>query len=281
MHKWATQTLTPVIFASPDALPDQEFIEAGLRAVIAGTVFSANSRTGHQINVYPGDMPTVLASDFRLCPPCVMLHPDNLDVIGINDDRDFLLRLLARITQSELEIVLCPTPLIAETNALISTPPDRRLLGFVSGQPWANHRRTIGIDVKNAQFADLLHVAKNIVEPSGDPQIDKIEDRSFEIVLESSKCLCVKLNSAQPISDQIIAVTVSNPSQTTAIVSLHQSEHAQKLHFAGKQNRKIQAGQNYQMRWGPLPEDQQAVLCVSSEGPCSLKFENFVLISRE
>jgi len=127
-----------VVLASPNALPTAEFLQAGANCTRSGLAFSAISKVQNpaQLNIYSGKMRSLLASDHRPCPPCIMLHRDDLSLIDPTDDQDINLRLLARLAESEVGLVLSPLPMVVETDPLAAQKPDRRLIGIERSGDW-------------------------------------------------------------------------------------------------------------------------------------------------
>ncbi len=265
----------PVVITTLNTLPTPEFIVSGLASVGPGQIYTSNSKTPTgRLNIYPGKMPSILMSDYRLSPLCVMLHSDDRAIIDKTDDKNLLPRTLARIAKSDLKVIHNPLPQLIETKPLIDALPDRRLLGFDPAPTWKNGVRTIGVDLKFAEFNDfLVSRAANIAN-----QIDP------KIALPKNTELAFSFAADANHSGKILAIKFKNSgADGTATVSLHASLSADAIeqHKAGQQCRNIRAGQAYQMRWGPLFDDAGLVLVVSSDHDTTLEIEEILLISRE
>jgi len=265
----------PVVIASPNTLPTTGFIALGLACIKPGRIYTSNSKTVEgKLNIYPGKMPSILASDYRLAPLCLMLHSDDCNVIGKQDDRDLLPRLLARIAKSDLDITHNPLPQLIETKPFIDDLPDRRILGFDPSPAWINGVRTIGIDVKTATFNEFL-----LAKP-----VDLAGQITQKITLEKDTELTFKLVADTSYTDKIFALEINNSgSDGLAKVSLHQTptDTAIEQHKNGQQCREIRARQAYQMRWGPLFNKTDLVLVISSDQETSLEINEVLVISRE
>ncbi|MCF6304268.1 MAG: glycosyltransferase [Rhodobacteraceae bacterium] len=265
----------PVVIASPNTLPSAGFITSGLACISPGQIYTSNSKTvDGRLNIYPGNMPSILASDYRFAPLCVMLHSDDCNIIGKQDDRDLLPRLLTRIAKSDLDIIHNPLPQLLEIKPLIDVLPDRRILGFDPSPAWHNGVRTIGIDLKSARFNDFLVVKPVDLTGQIDPVIALLKDTD----------LAFQLTADPGYSDRILAINIRNSgADGVAKVSLHQTgtDAALERHKNGQQCRNIRAGQAYQMRWGPLFDDANLVLVVSSDQDTSLEINEISVISRE
>ncbi len=278
LRQTAARAGHPVLFATSNALPSQDFITTGLTCLTRGVVFSTNSKNlDGRLNIYPGKMPSIAATDYRLMPLCFMLHPADLDIINDQDDTHFMQRLLARIARSDLDIVLCPRPLVIETSPLIDIPPSRNLLGFDPDPHWKNQIQSIAIDVKTAQFTELLKD-----RPANFKQNDIAG--AFKVKISCEQPNLVQLQSETSVSGQILAVKIRNTGKTgKATVSLHQTTEPNALerHNSGQNCRVIRANQTYQMRWGPMNQAAAPVLVLSADQDTEVEIDEFLVISRE
>ena len=265
-----------LVFASPHALPTAEFITTGAKCIRPGRAFSATSITPDSacLNIYSGKMLSLLASDHRPCPPCLMLHRDDVDLISPQDDNDIILRMLARLADSRVDLVLSPLPMVNETAPLAAQKPDRRLLGYDRVGHWENGVRKIAVDVKTARHTPLLH--------EQDPKVTTEADLKA-IKIPANMPVAIKLDFNRRFYGEIIGIKIVNTSDTPATVSLHlgNTTSAVEAHKSGKQQRRLGRKQGYVVRWGTNWGSGKRVLVVSSEGDSTLKIERFALFSRE
>jgi len=262
-----------VVIASPTALPTAEFIAAGVKCTRSGRAFSANSKTPTQLNIYSGKMRSLLASDHRPCPPCIMLHQDNLNLIAPNDDQDIGLRILARLADSPVELVLSPLPLVMEPAPLAAQKPNRRLLGYERTGRWQNGIRKIAVDVKSAQHTPLLH--EQNVEVSSEADTSSLR-------VSAEVPTAFELDFNQQFYGEIIGIKIVNTTDAPVQVSLHRGslEAAISAHESGKQQRKFAGKQGYIARWGTNWGAGKRVLVASSSAESVLEIERFILFSR-
>ncbi|NOR62910.1 MAG: hypothetical protein GQ535_10510 [Rhodobacteraceae bacterium] len=262
-----------VVIASPMALPTAGFIAMGVRCTRPGRAFSANSKTPTRLSIYSGKMRSLLASDHRPCPPCIMLHQDNLNLIASNDDQDICLRLLARLADSPVELVLSPLPLVVESAPLASQKPDRRLLGYERAGRWQNGIRKIAVDVKSARHTPLLH--EQNVEASSEADLSSVS-------ISADAPTAIELNFGQHFYGEIIGIKIVNTTDAPVSVSLHRGklEAAISAHESGKQQRKFAGKQGYIARWGTNWGARKRVLVASSDADATLEIERFILFSR-
>ena len=263
-----------VVLASPKALPTADFLQAGAACTRAGRAFSANSKTPEQLNIYSGKLRSLLAADHRPCPPCIMLHRDDLHLIALNDDQDIALRLLARLADSPVELVHSPLPMVLEPAPLAAQKPDRRLLGYDRAGRWQNGVRKIAVDVKSARHTPLLHAQNVTVSTVANLKALKIP---------ANTPTAITLDFNQRFYGEIIGIKIVNTSDTPAIVSLHKGDEQAALsaHAAGKQHRKFARKQGYIARWGTNWGSGKRVLVATAEADIVLKIEQFMLYSRE
>lgn len=265
-----------IVLASPEALPTAEFLQAGANCTLAGQAFSSNSTTGEpaRLNIYSGKMRSLLASDHRPCPPCIMLHRDDLSLIDPKDDQDIILRLLARLADSEVKLVLSPLPLVVEPAPLAAQKPDRRLLGFERSGQWQNGSRKIAVDVKSARHTPLLHGREATVSTDADLKAIKVS---------ANVPTAIELDFNQKFHGEIIGIKIVNTADTPVSVSLHRGnlEAALKAHESGKQQRQYAGKQAYIVRWGTNWGSEKRVFVASSKDDSMLEIERFILFSRE
>ncbi len=263
-----------VVLASPKALPTTEFLQAGAKCTRSGRAFSSNSKTPEQLNIYSGKMRSLLASDHRPCPPCIMLHRDDLHLISPSDDQDITLRILARLADSRVELVLSPLPMVLEPAPLAAQKPDRRVLSYDRLGRWQNGIRRIAVDVKSARHTPLLRAQNVTVSTEADL-------KSLKIPADTPTAITLDFN--QRFYGEIIGIKIVNTSDAPAIVSLHKGDEQAALsaHENGKQHRKFARKQGYIVRWGTNWGSGKRVLVASANADIVLKFEQFVLYSRE
>jgi hypothetical protein len=219
-------------------------------------------------------MQTLLQSDHRPCPPCIMLHRDDLGLIAPEDDQDIILRLLARLAQSDVDLQMSPLPLVIEFTPLAAQKPDRRLLGYDHAGNWQNGVRKIAVDVKSARHTPLLHAETPGVTTTADLNA---------LTVPANTPTAIPLDFGKPFYGEIIGIKIVNTSESAATVSLHrgQPEVAINAHEAGKQQRKFGPKQGYIARWSANWGEGKRVLVASSESDIVLKIERFMLFSRE
>jgi len=265
-----------VVFASPEALPTKEFIKTGRKLTKSGVAFSANATTpdAERLYIYSGKMQTLLQSDHRPCPPCIMLHQDDLGLIAPEDDQDIILRILARLAQSDVGLQMSPLPLVIETLPLAAQKPDRRLLGYDRVGNWQHGVQKIAVDVKSARHTPLLHAET--------PEVTTTADLSA-LAIPANTPTAIPLDFGKPFYGEIIGIKIVNTSDSEAAVSLHrgQPEVAISAHEAGKQQRKFGSKQGYIARWSANWGEGKRMLVASSEADIVLKIERFMLFSRE
>lgn len=265
-----------VVLASPQALPDAKFLETGTRLVREGVAFSANSMSGDpaQLNIYSGKMLTLLASDYRLCPPCIMLHNSELNLISPIDDQELILRFMARLAASPVELILSPLPLIRESTPLAAQKPDRRLIGFERIRGWQNGMRNIAVDVKSARHTPLLH-EEDIKAPR--------QGALGEINLAAAAPVAMEIDFGRRFHGEIIGLKIVNTSDIPAAVSLHRGgiDAAIKAHNRGMQQRKFAGKQGYIARWGTNWGAGRRVLVASADKASTLSLERIVIYSRK
>ncbi|MBL1437103.1 MAG: glycosyltransferase [Rhodobacteraceae bacterium] len=268
------QAFALVVLASPRALPSAEFMVAGTKCVRPGRAFSSNSKTPEQLNIYSGKMLSLLASDHRPCPPCLMLHPDDLDLIAPDDDHDIILRMLARLAESPVELVLSPLPLVLEPAPLAAQKPDRRLLGYDRSGHWQNGIRKIAVDVKTARHTPLLKEQKATVSTVADLSA---------LSISAGTPTVISLDFNQHFYGEIIGIKIVNTTNTPVTVSLHRGDvdAALSAHNNGKQHRKFARKQGYIARWGTNWGSGKRVLVASASADAVLEIERFTLFSRE
>lgn len=268
------QAFAQVVLASPKALPSAEFMVAGAKCVRPGRAFSSNSKTPEQLSIYSGKMLSLLASDHRPCPPCLMLHRDDLHLIAPDDDQDIGLRMLARLAESPVELVLSPLPLVLEPAPLAAQKPDRRLLGYDRSGHWQNGIRKIAVDVKSARHTPLLKEQK--------AQVATVADLSA-LSISAETPTAISLDFGQQFYGEIIGIKIVNTSNTPVTVSLHRGdkETALSAHESGKQHRKFARKQGYIARWGTNWGGGKRVLVASSSADAVFEIERFMLFSRE
>ncbi len=262
-----------VVIASPMALPTAGFIAMGASCTRPGRAFSANSKTPSQLNIYSGKMRSLLASDHRPCPPCIMLHPDDLSLIAPTDDQDIGLRLLARLADSSVELVFSPLPLVVEPAPLAAEKPDRRLLGYERVGRWLNGIRKIAVDVKSARHTPLLR--EEIVNVATGGEVSSLR-------ISADAPTVIELDFERHFYGEIIGMKIVNSTDTPVNVSLHRGSATAAItaHENGKQQRKFAGKQGYIARWGTNWGGGKRVLVASSSADSVLEIERFILFSR-
>jgi len=269
------QGFARVVLASPSALPTAEFLQAGAKCTRAGQAFSANSITGEpaRLNIYSGKMRSLLASDHRPCPPCIMLHRDDLSLIDPTGDQDIILRLLARLADSAVELVLSPLPMVLEKSPLAAQKPDRRLIGIERTGHWQDGIRKIAVDVKSARHSPLIQEREATVSSEADL-------KALKILANTPTVITLDFN--QHFYGEIIGIKIVNTTDKRVSVSLHRGneEAALSAHESGKQLRNIAGKQGYIVRWGTNWGGGKRVLVASAEADTVLEIERFMLFSR-
>ncbi len=265
-----------VVLASPDALPMPDFLRYGRKVTRIGRAFSANSVSAEngRLYIYCGKMGSMLASDYRLCPPCVMLHRDDLHLIAPDDDRDLNLRLLTRLAGADTDLTLAPTPLITEHRPLLNDKPDRRLLGY-DPAGWQNGIRKIAVEVRTARHTPLLHETEIPVTAPVDLS---------EIRVSADTPLAIPLHLPRPLLGEILGIRIENRAPDSGLgVSLHHCDETAAIsaHEQGLQTRKFAAGQRYIARWGPLWRADTLVFVATSTTDIVIKLDRFIIFSRE
>ncbi len=263
-----------VILCQPDALPSQQFARTGAAIVAAGTAFSSQSRMeeSQKLLAYPGKFPTLNSMEPRLCPPCIMLHKADLVLIDPLDERDIMARLIVRISESPLALQLSPMPYIRQTGPL-PPAPDRRGMGY-EGAAWACGARRIGVEPKNARQNGLLSPLALEIQLRG--AANHTLDKGRACRLETGRPAAFSLTSDTEMTNAILAISAYNENDDREIeVSLHQAKPgiALELHQSGTGIRRLNPGQHYTMRWGPLWRTSHLTLVISSSSPAKLRLE--------
>ncbi|MCF6273620.1 MAG: hypothetical protein L3J37_10615 [Rhodobacteraceae bacterium] len=270
-----------IILCTPETLPTAGFIDNGQASTRPGTAYSANGReeaTGKMI-VYSGKFNSMSIAEPRICPPCIMLHQQDLGLIDTTDDQDLMARLITRIARSDISLALGPAPLVALFSPRPSAPSLRHL-GFDTAPYWPEKLRWIGVDVPSGTREDLLVkqpfslslVAKDTLICSKDQPCDIISGPPQAYALEAGR----------PIESRILTLQASNNGKAGDIaVSLQQSaiSEALDLHSKGRNLRILKPGQSYRMRWGPIRQDAPLTLVISSPKPLPLRLSAPIILS--
>jgi len=270
-----------VILCAATALPLASFAVHGGQVVRPGVAYSSQSKLAgsRQMVVYPGKLKTMSVAEPRLCPPCIMLHREDLGLIDMADDHALFPRLIARLARSKHELVLSPVPNVREAG-YEPAAPDQRLLGFEGENPWQDGLRWIGVEPKTAARNGLLASQPVALTLHGD--VDLICTADQPLTLETEPLATYALAADAPVENHVLALAARHMGGDGNItVSLHQVEPEAALahHFEGRNCRVLKPGQAYKMRWGPLWQGGMLSLVVSAEKSARLSLNNPLLIS--
>ncbi len=275
-----------VILHSPNALPTPAFIEDGAKIVRPGMAYSANSldaSTG-QIIIYPGKFKTITLAEPRMCPPCIMLHREDLFRMISDDDTDLLPRFITRLAQSDITLAFSPAPRIVEHSPAL-TPPLQRHLGYEQGPLWQDGFRWIGMATRPSQNTGLLTAQPLALTLKDKTDLNCSAKHAVQFEIKSPRVFA--LQADQSLENAILSLTAINGSKASKIsVSLQQSYGATPLktalanHKKGQNVRVLLGGQEYAMRWGPIWHSQPLILVASAENPAKLRLANPILTSK-
>ena len=270
-----------VILCAATALPHASFAVHGAQVVRPGVAYSSQSKLAgsRQMIIYPGKSKTINATEPRLCPPCIMLHRDDLDLIDTADDHALFPRLIARLARSKHELVLSPVANLREAG-YDDTAPDQRLSGFEGENPWQDGLRWIGVEPKTATRNGLLASLPVALTLHG--EVDRICTAEQPLTFEAGPPTAYALIAGAPVENHVLALAARHMAGNGNItVSLHQAEPEAALarHFEGRNCRVLKPGQAYKMRWGPLWQAGALSLVVSAEKSAKLNLANPLLIS--
>lgn len=281
-HRFARELETEaVLLCTPDALPLARFATHGAQVVQPGTAYSSQSKdsVSRQMIIYPGKAKTMNVSDPRICPPCLMLHRNDLDLIDMSDDNALFPRLIARLARSPVGLVLSPAVNVIET-AFTESAPDQRLMGHEGAHPWQDGLRWIGVEPKNAARNSLLDIQPITLKLAIDAAQECAAGKPLD--LEAALAIAYPLNCDAETDNHVLAFQAIHAGTEGKIsVSLQQAGEKEALaqHKQGKNCRVLKPGQAYQMRWGPLWESDVLTLVVSADITAKLRLDNPILIS--
>lgn len=279
-------TADAIVLHSPDALPLPAFLKEGARVVRPGVAYSSNcldSSTGQMIT-YPGKFKTINLAEPRMCPPCIMLHKDDIFRLASNDDEDLLPRLITRLALSDIALAFSPVPHVLE-QAPALLPPHQRHLAYEAGPLWEGGFRWVGMAVRPSQNTGLLRSRPISLIFKGNPVIECTAEQPAQFSIDAPKVFALETDHS--LENGIFCLTVGNDSPKNKIkVSLQQGfgndpdKTALENHQKGQNVRLLYGGQKYTMRWGPIWHAQPLLLVVTAQKPVNLHITNPILTTK-
>jgi len=273
---------TAVLLCAPDALPEFSFLDEGATVVQSGTAYSSNGvdPVDGALLVYPGKFDTMSIAEPRICPPCLLLHKNDLGLITPDEDEALLAKLITRLARSRCRLVLSPAPHVRQPSFNLTAPLQQHL-GYEAAPVWGSNLRWVGVAVRpSINNGVLKKQPATLTLKSTKPLVCSNKQA---VQLNAGPAKAYALVSDQNLESRILALSASHKSGKNDIsVSLHQAapDVALTRHAAGQNIRQLKKGQSYQMRWGPIWEAGNLTLVVESSGESVLLLDNPILTSR-